>query len=585
MEESPKETKVIKGIPASEGISIGKVFLIEEEEVAIISKKISKEQVKKEIARYNTALSEVKKEMESTREKMLNILGKQHTPLCDAYLGMLDDPLLNKDVIRRITEDNINAEYAIWTTLEKVIKSFDNIDDEYFRERKNDIQELGRRIINHLLGKQRRKITDAEKDSIIIAHNLNPTDTISLKEHKVGGFAINIGGRTSHIALIAEGLGIPAIVGLKNITSEVNNGDLVILDGNQGIIIINPDKQTLENYTRELEIQLREKEELEKLRNLPAETLDGYRVGLQCNIDTKEELSSVITSGAEGIGLFRTEFLYLNRQHLPSEDEQYEIYRDILQKTLPYSVTIRTLDLGGDKLAQFGLEEDMIFEESNPFLGLRAIRLCLKYPEKLFKPQLRAILRASVAGKARIIFPMISSAEEFRQAKEIFEEVKTELRKENQPYDDTIEIGAMIEIPSAALTSDIIARDADFLSIGTNDLIQYTLAVDRLNENIAFMYEPLHLSILRLLKHIIDSAHKEGKPVAMCGEMAADMEFTKLLLGMGLNEFSVPVHMIPKIKKVIRTTTLKEAKELVREVLGAESRESMIKAFRKSKVV
>jgi len=577
-EKLPVKSNILKGIIASPGTAIGKVFLIEEEDIAIIPKKIPKQLIKKEVTRYNDALIHVRDEMLSTKDKILKSIGKQHAPLLDAYLMMLDDPLLNRDVARRITEETVNAEYALWITLERIFQSFESIDDEYFRERKNDVQEIGKRILRHLMGQQRKSLSEAKEDSIIVAHNLSPSETVSLKDHKISGFAVNIGGKTSHISLLAQGLGIPAVVGLKNITRVVNNDDTIIIDGNEGIIIINPDEDTLQNYKRVHELLLREQEELEKLRNLPAETEDGHKVTLAANLDLSEELKSVLLTGAEGVGLLRTEFIYMNRTTLPTEEEHYQLYSNIVKKVLPYQVIIRTMDLGGDKLAQFNI--DNVTPENNPFLGLRAIRLCLKYPD-IFKTQLRAILRASADGKVKIMFPMISGVGELRQAKKILEEVKIELKTQNIAFDEKVEVGAMIEIPSAAITADLIAVEADFLSIGTNDLIQYTLAVDRMNESVAFMYEPLHLSILRLVKNIIDGGHNAGKWVGMCGEMAGDSTFTAILLGLGLNEFSMPPNLIPKIKKIIRSTKYSEAKELAKEIINSNDHDIIIRTLHK----
>ncbi|OGS20900.1 MAG: phosphoenolpyruvate--protein phosphotransferase [Elusimicrobia bacterium RIFOXYA2_FULL_39_19] len=573
---------MFKGVIASSGIAIGKIYLIEEEEYCIVPKKIQKQNIKKETERFKIAVSKVKEELINAKKEIIKIFGKAHTLLADAHILMLEDPLLDRDVIRKIVEENVNAEYALWTTIEKVVLSFEKIDDEYFRERKNDIQEIGKRIMRQLTSNKRRSITDAPNDAIVVSHNLGPSDTVKLKERMVAGFVTDVGGRTSHIALFAQDLDIPAVVGLKNITGVTNHEDVIIVDGNQGIVIINPDEQTLENYRRECDIQINEKKELQKLRDLPAQTKDGHRVTLACNIDTPEEMKAIINSGAEGIGLFRTEFIFLRENRMPTEDEQYEVCRDIVHKMLPYSVIIRTLDLGGDKVMHLGLEG--FNPESNPFLGLRAIRLCLKYPE-MFKTQLRAILRASKEGKVKIMFPMISSVSEFQMAKRLLETAKQELRTRNVEFDEKIEVGAMIEIPSAALTSDIIAKEADFLSIGTNDLIQYTFAIDRMNETVAYMYEPLHLSVLRLLKHIIDAGHNAGKWVGMCGEMAADISFTSVLLGMGLDEFSVPPSAVPRIKKVIRNISIEEAKDLAREVLNNNDKDSILNVIRKSQLV
>ena len=572
-----RKTLILQGIAASPGIVIGKAFLMEDEELCLVQKEISKEDAKKEVIRFREAISKTRAEMIATQEKIYKTLGKEYARLSDAYLLILEDPLITRDVIKKILE-GVNAEYALFRILEKVIHSFEMIDDEYFRERKHDIQDVGKKILRHLLGKERRVMADITSESVIVAHNLTPADTISMRENLVKGFTTDIGGRTSHTAIVAQGLEIPAVVGLRNITGQTREGDVIIVDGNQGIVIVNPTAEMLENYRREQEIQMAQIRELEKLRDLPAQTTDSHRVTIAANIDNPEEIKSVLSHGAEGIGLYRTEFLYFNRSTLPTEDEHYENYRRVAQKMLPYSVIIRTIDLGGDKLSHLGLEG--ISVENNPFLGLRAIRLCLKYPS-IFKTQLRGLLRASAEGRIRIMYPMISGIYELRAANKILEETKEELRREGKRFDENIEVGAMIEVPSAALTADLIAREADFLSIGTNDLIQYTLAVDRVNENVASLYEPLHLAILRLLKTIVDASHNAGKWVGMCGEMAADTSFTMVLVGLGLNEFSVSPAQVPKIKKIIRNISLLEAKALVTEILNSTEREVIIQKIKR----
>ena len=574
---SDKVNIILQGIPASNGIAIGKAFLLEDDEFCLIQREISKEDTRKEINRFREALTKTRAEMLATKDKIYKNLGKEYARLADAYLLILEDPLITRDVVKKISE-GVNAEYALFRILERVIRSFEMIDDEYFRERKHDIQDVGKKILRHLLGKERRSLSEITTESIVVAHNLTPADTISMRENMVRGFATDIGGRPPPTALVAQSLEIPAVVGLKNITSQVREGSTIIVDGNQGLVIMNPAPEILENYRKEQEIQLAQVRELEKLRDLPAQTTDGHRITVAANIDNPDELKSVLRHGSEGIGLYRSEFLYFNRTTLPTEEEHYQNYLRISQRMLPYSVIIRTIDLGGDKLANLGLEG--LTAENNPFMGLRAIRLCLKYPS-IFKTQLRGILRASADGRIKIMYPMISGVAELRAANKILEETKEELRREGKKFDENIEVGAMIEVPSAALTADIIAREVDFLSIGTNDLIQYTLAVDRVNENVASLYEPLHLSILRLLKNIIDAGHNAGKWVGMCGEMAADPSFTTVLIGLGLNELSVSPVQIPKVKKIIRGISLLEAKTLVQDILCSLDNEAVIEKIRR----
>lgn len=573
-------TYILQGIAASPGIAVGKVFKLEDEEFYPVQREIPKEEVKKEMARFREALSKTRTEMEATQEMIYKTLGKEYARLADAYLLILEDPIITRDVTKRISE-GINAEYALFKVLERVIRSFEMIDDEYFRERKHDIQDVGKKILRQLLGQERRSLSEISAESIVIAHNLSPADTISMRENLLKGFATDIGGRTSHTAIVAQSLEIPAVVGLKNITGQVHEGDTVIIDGNQGLVIINPSPEIVENYRREQEIINLETRELEKLRDLPAQSLDGHRVTIAANIDNPDEVKSVLHHGAEGVGLYRSEFLYFNRTEMPTEEEHYRNYLKVGQKLLPYSVIVRTMDIGGDKLTHLGFEG--FNEEANPFMGLRAIRLCLKYPE-IFKTQLRGILRASADCRLKIMYPMVSGVHEIRAANKILEETKEDLRKEGKKFDENIQVGAMIEVPSAAITADLIARETDFLSIGTNDLIQYTLAVDRVNENVAELYEPLHLSILRLIKNIINAGHNAGKWVGMCGEMASDPAFTMILIGMGLNEFSVSPVQIPKIKKIIRTISFSEAKVLADEVLGATTKDEVLRTIKRTEM-
>ncbi len=556
---------IFTGIAASPGIGVGPVFLLEKEELVIHRKGIAKDDVKKEIQRFRIAIQKTVKEMKHDREEMLHALGKSHARLADAYLMILEDPILTKDIEHEITKEQLNAEFVIQEALEKISYTFDALSDDYFRDRKNDILEVGDKILRHLLGKEKTMPAEMERESIVAAHNLLPSDTIALKTHLIRGFAINVGGKTSHTALLAQSLEIPAVVGLKDITAQLKSGDTLIIDGNHGKVILNPEPETLKSYLKERESQIRKMRELVKLKDLPATTEDGERVELAANIETSEDIRSVLAHGAEGIGLFRTEYLFMNRESLPTEEEQFEHYVKVVKQVKPHATLFRTLDIGGDKLSPF---IQGFAREENPFLGLRAIRFSLKYPD-IFRVQLRALLRASHYGKVRIMFPMVSGLQDFIRAREILNAARRELMKQDIPVAAKIEIGAMIEVPSAALTADQIAREADFLSIGTNDLIQYTLAVDRVNENVANLYEPMHPSILRLIKMAADAAHAHGRWIGMCGEMAANLDMTELLLGLGIDELSVVPSFVPKIKKLIRSTRLSDSKKLADAVMSA----------------
>ncbi|MEW6556339.1 MAG: phosphoenolpyruvate--protein phosphotransferase [Elusimicrobiota bacterium] len=574
-----------KGIAASPGIAIGKAVLISEDVLYAVKRTVAKEDIKKEVDRFKKAITDTKADIEKTKHEAVKHLGKKHIKLFDAYLFIADDPLIKEEVVAEISTQKVNAEYALQVILEKYSKVFEQVKDEYFRERGKDIFEVGRRIMKHLTGTHRKTISEIDKNSIVFANNLTPTDTIAIKAENVIGFATNIGGKTSHTAIMAQAMEIPAVVGMKDITHYVRDGNIVIVDGIEGVVILEPDKDTLVNYRRRQEIYNTEIKELAQFVNLPAVTLDDKKIVVAANIEIPEEIRSVITHGAEGIGLFRTEYLYINRDELPSEEEQLASYRTVVEKVFPNPVIIRTIDLGGDKL----LPQLQVSEERNPFLGLRAIRFCLKHPE-IFKIQLRAILRASVYGNVKMMYPMISGIDELRAANVILNEVKQELRNKSMqsplqspPFDENMEVGIMIEIPSAALTVDLLAKEADFLSIGTNDLIQYTLAVDRVNEHVTHLYEPLHLSVLRLLKNIIDAGKKAGKWVSMCGEMAADSLYTEILLGLGLEHFSVASTSVLKIKKEIRHTNFSEAQKIIDKILTEASRELLIKKVKQKK--
>lgn len=567
---------IIKGIGVSAGIAIGKIFILKEDEFKLIERNIAEKDIENEFVRIREAVKKTKLELQDNQEDLNKMLGENYAKIANAHMLILEDPIINQE-IKNIIASGKNAEYAVYTTVQKISKTFDAIKDEYFRERKNDLIDVAKKVMRHLLEKERVTLENLDSSSIVVAKNLSPSDTVSMKESMIKGFATDIGGRTSHTALVAQSLEIPAVVGLKNITEQAKTGMTIIIDGNNGIVVLNPTQETLENYKREYEIQVAYQKDLEKFKDLAATTLDGEEIVLEANIENPDEVKSVLKHGANGIGLYRSEYMFMTRKTMPTEEEHFQSYSKIAKMMMPYEVIIRTIDLGGDKISRLGLMD--IGREANPFMGLRAIRLCLKYPE-LFKRQLRGILRASVYGNIKIMYPMISKISEIKQANAILEQTKEELRKEGKPFDENIQVGAMIEVPSAAIISDLIAKEVDFMSIGTNDLIQYTMAVDRVNEKVADLYNPMHPAIIRLIKNIIDAGHNAGKTVGMCGEMASDPKFTPVLIGLGLDEFSMSSVQIPKIKKVIRSITKQKAKELVNKILNCKNLEEIEMSIR-----
>ena len=549
--------RIFNGIGASPGIVIGRVYLLDRKKVVVAGQRIEDVNVKSEVVRFKKAVEVSKVQLEDIRKRYTRDLGKSHRYILDTHIMLLEDRLLVEGTVKRIKDARINSEGALRDTIDAIAKKFDAIEDEYLRERKHDVEQVAERVLRNLTGKKQESLAEISEEVVVIAHDLAPSDTLMMRKDKVLGFATEMGSRTSHTAIVARSMGIPAAAGLEKITAFVRTGDVVILDGNHGTVIVDPDEATFLDYLRRQQRYKYFEMELDKLRDLTAETLDGKRIHLQGNIELPDEVATVARHGGAGIGLYRTEFLFLNRQHLPTEEQHYVAYRDVAERAAPNEVVIRTLDVGGDKLAL----PDQYEQEPNPALGLRAIRFCLQNRD-IFRTQLRGIFRASAHGKIKILYPMISALPELQEIKRLMDEVRSELRAEGVPFDERLEIGVMIEIPSAALTADLLAPEVDFFSIGTNDLIQYTLAIDRTNEHVAFMYEPLEPAVLRLLQRVAHAAHEGKIGLAMCGEMAGDPLYAAILMGLGFEYLSMNVAAIPWVKKVVRSVRMQDAVEL-----------------------
>ncbi|MBS5987803.1 phosphoenolpyruvate--protein phosphotransferase [Clostridium sp.] len=533
-----------KGIAASKGYAIGTVFLQEHEEIVITDQKVTDVAAEKEA--LQKSLDASRAQLEKIKEKAAAEMGEEKAAVFEAHITLLDDPEFTGAMAMEIDSNSINAMKAVDNVTNMFVSIFESMEDAYMRERAADIKDVSKRIIANLAGKSADAFAITEANTVVVAHDLTPSDTAQLDRSKVVGFITNIGGRTSHAAIMARTLEIPAVLGLGDITSAVKAGDKIIVDGITGDVIINPSEDVIAEYEAKKEKFKAEQEELKKLIDVKTTTKSGKRVEVCGNIGQPEDVLGVIANGGDGVGLFRTEFLYMDRDNAPTEEEQYESYKFVLEKMEGKQVVIRTLDIGGDKtLPYLPLPEEM-----NPFLGYRAIRLCLDRKE-IFKVQLRALLRASVYGNLCVMFPMISGLEEFQNAKAVVEECKAELRAEGKEYSDSIQWGIMVEIPAAAVYADELAKHVDFFSIGTNDLIQYTLAADRMSEKVSYLYNPMHPAVLRLIKMTIDGAHKHGKWVGMCGEMAGDEAAIPTLVEYGLDEFSMSATSILNAKKII----------------------------------
>ncbi|AWB45645.1 phosphoenolpyruvate--protein phosphotransferase [Paenibacillus sp. CAA11] len=563
----------LEGIAASAGVAIAQAFKLEHPDYTVHERQVT--DTAAEIAKLDAALAKSQAELEAIKERTLQELGAKKAEIFESHLLILNDPELIDPVREKITSDSVNAEFALNETASQFISMFENMKSAYLQERAADMRDVTKRILTHLLGLNYVNPAEISREVIVIAEDLTPSDTAQLNRKYVKGFTTNIGGRTSHSAIMARSLEIPAVVGTKDVLSKVKDGDVIIVDGLDGKVIINPTDELLEQYRTKQQKYLEQREEWKKLRDQPTVSKDGVHVELAANIGTPNDVAGVLENGGEGVGLYRTEFLYMGRDKLPSEEIQFNAYKTVLEKMEGKPVVVRTLDIGGDKeLPYLDLPKEM-----NPFLGFRAIRLCLDKTD-IFRTQLRALLRASVYGNLRIMFPMIATLNEFRQAKELLLEEKAKLVNEGIEVSDEIQLGIMVEIPSTAVLADQFAKEVDFFSIGTNDLIQYTMAADRMNERVSYLYQPYNPAILRLVKMVIDAAHKEGRWAGMCGEMAGDSTAIPLLLGLGLDEFSMSATSILPARTQISKLSKADMQELAAKALEMQTAEQVVELVR-----
>ena len=556
-----------QGAGVSPGIAQGAIHVVRDDLDDVARYHIEPSQITNEIGRFETALIQTRVQILEMQQKIAESIGAKDAGIFDAHLLVVEDRTLIDEVLRKLESELCNVEWVFQEVAANYAETLSKIDDPYLRERALDIQDVTKRVIRNLQGKAPKTFLALTEPHILVAHNLTPSDTATMNRKRVLGIATDLGSRTSHTAIMARSLNIPAIVGLHDVTEKLETGQHVLLDGTNGLLIVDPTLETLARYGEIESRRVKVVTQLKELRETKSTTRDGRHIVLSANIELPDDIDAVAANGAEGIGLYRTEFLYLNRNTLPSEDEQYQTYRKVAERVSPDPLIIRTFDLGGDKLAAGTVD---VSDELNPFLGWRAIRVCLENTD-IFKTQLRAILRASAVGNVKIMFPMISGLDELRRAMSILNECKEELRRTGSTSGDATEAGAMIEIPSAAISADLLAREVDFFSIGTNDLIQYVLAVDRVNERIAHLYEPTHPAVLRLLKMIADAAHANDIWVGVCGEMAGDIALIPLLLGLGMDELSASATLVPRVKRAVQSLTIAECGQLVDETLKLQT--------------
>ncbi|MBN3524922.1 phosphoenolpyruvate--protein phosphotransferase [Paenibacillus apiarius] len=562
---------LLQGIAAASGYAIGKAFVMQEQVTAVERKDIGTDAIAAEVERLQNAVQQAMDELEQVRVNTAAKLGEHHAEIFATHILVLQDEEFIGQAKEKVRQEAVNAEFALQEVTQQLVDIFTSMDSEYMRERAADFRDVSQRVLGLLSGTQTAKLSDFDEAVVLFAHDLTPSDTAQLDRGKVAGFATNIGGRTSHSAIMARSMEIPAVVGLQQATESVKTGDMIMLDGSSGIILINPDEDTLNLYREKKQKFENRREEMKRYKDKPSVTADGHEVELVANIGNPQDALGARNNGAEGVGLYRTEFLYMGRDNFPSEEEQYHSYVTV-SETLGSDkpVVIRTLDIGGDKELPY-LE---LPKELNPFLGYRAIRLCLDRKE-LFKTQLRAILRASAHGNIKLMYPMISAITELREANAILAETKAELDEEGIAYNKEMEVGMMIEVPAAAIIADQLAKEVDFFSIGTNDLVQYTMAADRMNEQVSHLTQPFNPAVLRLIRMVIDAAHKEGKWAGMCGEMAGNLKAVPILLGLGLDEFSMSASSVLPVRVLLSRLNRDEMKQLAEEALALETAEEI----------
>ncbi|CAH0202095.1 phosphoenolpyruvate-protein phosphotransferase PtsI [Erwinia aphidicola] len=567
---------MISGILASPGIAFGKALLLKEDEIIINRKKITADQVDQEVQRFLDGRKKAAVQLEAIKIKAGETFGEEKEAIFEGHIMLLEDEELEQEIIALIKDEHATADAAAFSVIEGQAKALEELDDEYLKERAADVRDIGKRLLQNILGLHIVDLSAINEEVLLIAKDLTPSETAQLNLNKVLGFITDIGGRTSHTSIMARSLELPAIVGTGDVTNQVKNDDFLILDGVNNQVYVNPTPEKIEELKAVAHQYLSEKNELAKLKDLPAVTLDGHQVEVCANIGTVRDVAGAERNGAEGVGLYRTEFLFMDRDSLPTEEEQFQAYKAVAEAVGSQAVIVRTMDIGGDK----DLPYMNLPKEDNPFLGWRAIRICMDRKE-ILHAQLRAILRASSFGKLRIMFPMVISVEEVRFLKAELETLKAQLRAESKSFDESIEVGIMVETPASAVIAHHLAKEVDFFSIGTNDLTQYTLAVDRGNDLISHLYNPMSPSVLTLIKQVIDASHAEGKWTGMCGELAGDERATLLLLGMGLDEFSMSAISIPRIKKIIRNTNFEDAKALAEQALAQPTADELMNLVNK----